>query len=233
MRRFALPATLLLASTLASVQALAAPAPEHLPNEELTEPILYELLLGEIAAQRGDSALAAKTYVDLAKRTRDPRIARRAVEIANYARLPGLALEAARLWHEAEPDSVAALQMVTVYLAAMRRVDEAEPYLKQLLTSSGAKPENVFMQFNRLLAADPDKAANLRLVQRLAAGYPDMPNAHFAVAQAAVAADDEKLALREIRRAAELRPDWAVAAEFEAQILQTKSPEEADERLAR
>ncbi|MGH8736920.1 MAG: tetratricopeptide repeat protein [Burkholderiales bacterium] len=233
MRRFALAGTLLLASTLASMQAIAAKAPERLPDEELTEQILYELLVGEIAAQRGNSELAAKTYVDLAKRTRDPRIARRAVEIANYARLPGLALEAARLWHEAEPDSVAALQMVTVYMAAMRRVGEAEPYLKQLLSSSETKPENVFMQVNRLLATDPDKAANLRLVQKLAAGYSDMPNAHFAVAQAAVAADDEKLALREIRRAAELRPDWAVAAEFEAQILQTKAPEEAAKRLAR
>ena len=233
LRKFVLPAALLLAGALACAQAIAARAPERLPNEELTEPILYELLVGEIAVQRGDSELAARTYIDLAKRTRDPRIARRAVEIANFARMPELALEAAKLWHEAEPDSAAALQMVTVYLAAVRRVDEAEPYLRQLLSSGETKPENVFMQVNRLLAADPDKAANLRLVRKLAAEYPDLPNAHFAVAQAAMAAADEQLALREIRRAAELRPDWAVAAGFEAQILQTKSPAEAAKRLAR
>jgi len=233
LRKFLLPAALLLAGALAFEQAFAAKAPERLPSEELTEPILYELLVGEIAMQRGNPELAAKTYVDLAKRTRDPRVARRALEIANYAHMPELALAAAKLWHEAEPDSVPALQMVTVYLAAVRRVDEAEPYLKQLLTSSETEPENVFMQVNRLLAADPDKAANLRLVRKLAAGYPDLPNAHFAVAQAAAAADDEQLALREIRRAAELRPDWAVAAGFEAQILQRKSPEKAAERLAR
>ena len=222
LRKFALPAALLLAGALACVQATAAKAPVRLPNEALTEPILYELLIGEIAVQRGNAELAAKTYIDLAKRTRDPRIARRAVEIANYARMPELALEAAKLWHEAEPDSVAALQMVTVYMAAVGRVDEAEPYLKKLLSSSETKPETVFMQLNRLLAADPDKAANLRLARKLAAGYPDLPSAHFAVAEAAVAADDEQLALREIRRAAELRPDWAVAAGFEAQILQRK-----------
>ena len=233
LRKFALLASLLLVAALASMQAIAAKAPERLPNEELTEPILYELLRGEIAVQRGDSELAAKADCDLAKRTRDPRIARRAVEIANYARKPELALEAAKLWHEAEPDSAPALQMVTVYLAAVRRVDDAEPYLRQLLSLSETKPENVFMQINRLLAADPDKAANLRLVRKLATSYPDLPNAHFAVAQAAVAADDEQLALREIQRAAELRPDWAVAAEFEAEILQRKSPTKAAERLAR
>lgn len=233
LRRFVLPAALLLAGALTSGQAIAAKAPERLPNEELTEPILYELLVGEIAMQRGNSELAARTYVDLAKRTHDPRVARRAVEIANYARMPELALEAAKLWHQAEPDSLAALQMVTVYLAAVRRVDEAEPYLKQLLASSETKPESVFMQLNRLLAANPDKAADLRLVRKLAADYPDLPNAHFAIAQAAMAANDEELALREIRRASELRPDWAVAAAFEAQILQRKSPQQAADRLAR
>ena len=194
LRKYVLPAALLLAGALASAQAIAAKAPERLPNEELTEPILYELLFGEIAAQRGNPQLAAKTYVDLAKRTRDPRIARRALEIANYARMPELALEAAKLWHEADPDSAAALQMVTLYLAAVRRVDEAEPYLKKLLSSSETNAENVFMQLNRLLATNPDKAANLRLVRRLAADYPDLPNAHFAISQAALAAQDEQLA---------------------------------------
>jgi Flp pilus assembly protein TadD len=232
--KFALPAVLLLGVALATGRAIAAAkAPERLPNEELTEPVLYELLLGEIAMQRGNPELAARTYIDLAKRTRDPRIARRAVEIANYARMPDLALEAAKLWHEAEPDSVPALQMVTVYMAAVGRVDEAEPYLEQLLASSETKPETVFMQVNRLLAANRDKGANLRLVRKLATGYPDLPYAHFAVAQAAEAANDEQLALQEIRRAAELRPDWAVAAGFEAQILQRTSPAKAAERLAR
>src|SRR5882672_2363352 len=58
-------------------QALA-PEPEDrsaLPNQELTENLLYEILLAEIAIQRGNAALSAQAYVDLAKRTRDPRIA--------------------------------------------------------------------------------------------------------------------------------------------------------------
>jgi len=214
--------------------ATGASAPEsrdRLPKEELSEQVLYELLLGEIAAQRGHEQVAAQTYLDLAKRTRDPRIARRAVEMANYARMPELALEAAKLWHETDPESTAALQMVTVFLVSARRVDEAEPYLEKLLASKGASAENGFMQLNRLLAGNPDKAANLRVVRKLAAQYPDLPHAHFAVSQAALLANDEALALTEIRRASELRPDWDIAAVFEAQILQKKSPDEALRRL--
>jgi len=49
-----------------------------IPSSELNEPMLYEFLLGEIALQRGDNALAAQTFLDLAKHTRDPLVAHRA-----------------------------------------------------------------------------------------------------------------------------------------------------------
>src|SRR6185436_15841428 len=67
------------ADASADAQA-AAREPEDrstLPNQELTEKLLYEFLLAEIAVQRGNAALSAQAYVDLAKRTRDPRIAAR------------------------------------------------------------------------------------------------------------------------------------------------------------
>src|SRR5262245_9320035 len=69
-----------------------------LPNQDLSETVLYEFLLAEIATQRGNVALAAQAYVDLAKRTRDPRIARRAAEVALYARINNAAIEAAQVW---------------------------------------------------------------------------------------------------------------------------------------
>jgi len=226
------PVGCVLAQPVDETQGNPAQRQVNLPSEPLSEDVLYGLLLGEIAAQRGDAELAAKTYLELAKRTRDPRIARRAVEMAEFARLPGTALEAARIWHETDPDSAAALQMVTALLVSARRIDEAEPYLEKLLASKGTNAENGFMQLNRLLAANPDKQANLRVVRKLAASYPDMPQAHFAVSQAALIAGDETLALAEIRRASQLKPDWDVAALYEAQILQKKSPDDAARRLA-
>ena len=62
----------------AAAAAKAAEAEASLPKQELTEETLYEYLLAEIAGQRGALGLSAQAYVDLAKRTRDPRIARRA-----------------------------------------------------------------------------------------------------------------------------------------------------------
>src|SRR5688572_978162 len=116
---------------------------------ELNEPTLYDFLLGEIALQRGDLSLAARTYLDLAKRTRDPRVARRAVEVANQARLPEVALEAARLWNSIEPGSAHSLQVLAAVLVAAKRVDEAGPVLEKLLAAEGVSRENGFMQMNR------------------------------------------------------------------------------------
>ena len=127
----------------------AAPAPDpppleagalaDLPKQDLTETILYEYLLAEIAGQRGNVGLAAQAYVDLAKRTRDPRIARRATEVALYARMGNAAIEAAQIWYEAEPKSQRALQALAGLLVTGGRYDEALPHLKKLVSAGGAR----------------------------------------------------------------------------------------------
>jgi tetratricopeptide (TPR) repeat protein len=197
----------------------------------LTEPTLYEFLLGEIALQRGDYKTAAETYLDLAKRTRDSRVARRAVEVANQGRLIDLGLEAAKTWLDIEPQSATALQVTAAMLVAAKRVDEAAPYLEKLLGGANVNLEAGFLQINRLLAGNPDKAANLRVVRRLAAKHPKLPQAQLAIAQAALAAGQEGEALKAVRRAEELKPDWEGAVLFEADILGKRSTAEAAKRL--
>ena len=56
---------------------------------------------------------------------------------------------------------------------------------------------------------------------------PQLAQAHFAVAQAAGLAGDDVAALESIRSAQKLRPEWEMAAIFEAQIVQKRSPAEA------
>src|SRR2546423_4692578 len=172
----------LLAAFAAGCGSAVAQSPDA---KDLNEPTLYEFLLGEIALQRGDYKVAAETYLDLAKRTRDARVARRAVEVANQGRLNELALEAAKTWQDIEPDSPAALQVIAALLVSAKRVDEAEPYLEKLLTSEGVDLERAFLQLNRLLAGSSDKAANLRVVRKLAARHTDLAPAQLAIAQAA------------------------------------------------
>src|SRR5215831_16882820 len=209
----------------ADVQAIA-PDPEDrsaYPNQDLTENLLYEYLLAEIAVQRGNVALGAQAYVDLAKRTHDPRIARRATEVALFARMNNAAIEAATIWHEADPSSTRALEALAGMLVSVGRYDEALPRLKELFAGSANDTASGFTQLTRTLASAQDKLAALRLTQSLAADYPKLPEAHYAVARVAINAGDDRTALEAVRAARQLKPDWEAAALLEAQIVQKTS----------
>lgn len=210
----------------------ARPKGPDLPRQELTDELVYGLLLAEIASNSGNRIVAAQAFADLAKRTRDPRIARSATDAALKAQMPEAALESARIWMETDPQSPEALRTLTSLLLAANRIEEAEPYLQRILAGNESARADAFMQLNRLLANYGDKAAALSIVQRLAAAYPDLAQAHFAIAQAAANANQDELALKEVRAAARINADWELAVLYEAQLLQKHSNDEAAAVLA-
>jgi tetratricopeptide (TPR) repeat protein len=204
----------------------AEPAPV-LPAMPLTDQLLYQFLLAEVAGQRGNPSLSAQAYVDLAQRTRDPRIARRATEVALFARAADIALSAARIWYDAEPTSRRALQTYSSLLVASGQLDAALPLVEKLLAQDPAGQADAFLQVNRLLNNVRDKKAALRFVSRLVERQPTVSQAQYALAQAALAAGENEQALSAVRRARALRPDWEQALLLEVQLLQPGSREAA------
>ncbi len=198
-----------------------------LPNVELSEDILFKLTLAEIAAQRGQLHVAVPAFLEVARETKDPRVARRAAEIAWNARFLPAALEAATIWLQADPRSTRARQTVIALLVNQARLDDALPHLEKWLSGD---PENIgqkFLQLSTLVAGHQDKPALLQLMRTLAAPYPQVPEASLAVAQAAWNADDQQAAIDAARQALKLRPGWELAALFQAQALQRNSLDEA------
>src|SRR5581483_11676741 len=195
------------------------PAAGNLPVRELDEDLLYKFLLPEIAGQRGDVQLAARTYLDLARSTRDPRIARRATEIALYAKMNDAALEAAKIWLATERDSAAARQTLVTLLVNARNLDAARPLLAELLASDKDNVGPALLQLPGLFARYPDKSAAYQLVVDLTNPYLGRPEAHFALSQSAYLADHRDIALAEIREALRIKPDWEQGALLQAQLL--------------
>jgi tetratricopeptide (TPR) repeat protein len=198
------------------VAAEAARAEAALPRQPLTPDILFKFLVAEVAGQRGAIGIAQSTYLDLARQTRDPRIARRAAEVSAFARDPAGALEATRLWAAAEQDSPRAQQMLAALLLNEGRLDEAEPVLRALLKEDAA---NGFLHLSALMGKMRDSVPALELVERLAADYPALPEARFAVAQAAASAGRFEAAIAALQQADKLRPGWEPAALLQVQIL--------------
>ena len=194
-------------------QAEAEPV---LPNVELSDELMYEFLLTEIANQRGYKALAAEGSAVMARKTRDPRLARRAAQLAFESGDVNKSIIAFRQWQEIEPASPLAGRMLASILLRGGRVDEAQLELAKVLKVERANPGNAFMQTFQLVAPYPDKSAALGLMLNLAQPYPDVAEAHWSVAQLAQMAGNGVLALDEVRQARSLRPDWDMAVSLEA-----------------
>lgn len=234
MKRRLLPALIAAVLTL-PVLAQESDNPESstaaLPKQELTPRILYEFLLAELAGSRGQLGLALEAYMDLTRTTRDPRIARRAAEIALFARRYDVALEATRLWAEADPGSPQPRQMLTSLQAATGRNADLEASLAPQLANAGKEVVVLLLQLNRALARHPDKKSAQGLVDRLTEPYLGVSEAHFARAQAAHSAGDLPRALAELDQTIALRPDWEQAALARAQM--TQDPVDASRFLGR
>lgn len=207
----------------------AKPAPSRppLPGVELSEDLLYKMMLAEVALQRGQPHIAVQAYLELARETRDPRVAQRATEVAWNARFSSAALEAAGIWLQVDPGSAQARQVIAALLVSQTRIADAQPHLEKWIATSPDTVGQSFLQLSTLLSRHQDKPEVLKLMQSLAQPYSGVPEARLAVAQAAWNAGDQQVALDEARAALKLSPDWEGAALFTAQVLQRRSDDEA------
>jgi tetratricopeptide (TPR) repeat protein len=231
-------AVFLTLAVIASAPLAAQPVPETPAppalSPQLSAEVMYRILVGDIALQRGEPALAARAYYEAARDAQDANLARRATEIALFARQRNLAVEAAQLWQKLDPSSDRARQMVTM-LGQPGASGDLKGDLEHLLADAAANGKTLgdaFLQLNRALSAQPDKVVVYRLIVELAKPYPGVPEAQLAVAVAGynTGLTDVEIAAaatRAVDRSLELRPGWERGALVKADILAKDSPESA------
>ena len=201
---------------------LTPPPPANLPDKSLDQELLFKFLLSEIAGQRGNLQLAAQGYLDMAKSTRDPRLAKRATEIANYARLPSIALEASRLWYDTDKGNPQARQALVSALLSNNKLQEAKPHLQAMLSADGDIAHG-FLQLQSLLGKAGDKAAVLTITKDLAKELPaDARGALRRGAGGLCRRASTSWPAAEAAEAMRLRPDWELGALLQAQMIQQK-----------
>ncbi len=195
-----------------------APGPE-LPVVELSPDLLYQLLLAEFSGQQGALQLSAKTYLDAAQRTRDYRLARRATRIAVYARKSGLALEAAQLWVELDPNNYDAHKSVAALLIASGLTSKARPHLDVLLAPPHQDSNQGYQLVATLLASDPNAKRALRTMAELVAQQPESSHALFAQAHLANQLGDNQVALTVLQQLLAHHPDHSQGVILQAKVL--------------
>lgn len=202
------------------------PPEEHLPAVPLTKEILFKVLSSEIAFQRGNWQSAYVTLLGAAQQTRDPRLARRAAEMALSAKQASEALVAIRLWRELAPDSEEATQYYLGFIMLSNNLAEARPILEKRLQDAPPQARGVMMlQIQRLLMRAQDKAGAFALLEQLVTPYTALAEAHLALAQQAFSSGDAARARQEAQIALSLKPDSELAILTTAQVADSTEVE--------
>ncbi|WP_295392784.1 tetratricopeptide repeat protein [uncultured Thiodictyon sp.] len=193
----------------------AAPAvPDGLDSD-----LVYAVLVAEVAAHRGDLALAFAQYLRAAELARDPKMAELAVRTAVSAGDDAGAARAMALWLKLAPDSAGAVQVAAFLRIKAGDQAGALDYLSQLVRLAGADTETAYLQAAGIVARAASPAERLELMQALAARDERSAEAQQALAIVAASADQQAVATTAARRALELRPDWDKPRLFLVRLL--------------
>ena len=107
-------------------------------NSSLDAKLFYQLIIGEIELRSGEAGTAYQVLLDAARKTRDPQLFRRATDIALQSRAGDQALESAKAWRTALPESIEAHRYVIQLLMALDRGAETVEPMKSLLNVTPA-----------------------------------------------------------------------------------------------
>jgi tetratricopeptide (TPR) repeat protein len=183
---------------------------DPLPEVELTPPLLFQIMAAEIALQRGAAGDAYSAFMAAAAGTHDPRLARRALDVALAGGAPREALESARAWHDFAPHDPDAARGYASLLVANGHFDAARPLLQDQLAAA-AQPLDYLEGLAHVVQRTPDALRAQALLGEVAAPLlaapASAPAAHLVLARSALAATRNESAVQHARAALQARPD--------------------------
>jgi Uncharacterized enzyme of heme biosynthesis len=208
-------------------QAVLPPTRPSRPHIELTQDILYKLLVAELAGQRGQLGVAVKNYLELARETRDPEVAGRATRIAVYARDDQAAAEAAKIWLELDPESSDAHQVLAVMAVRRSDIETALVHFDHIIKTPDHMLDQKLWVIANLLGREQDQALVKQIMERLMEGYQDDPEALYAYAHVMSELNDDDRAGEILAKVLSLVPDNSNANISYASVLKKQGKAEA------
>ncbi len=148
----------------------AATEPE--PNSALSAEMFYQLLLGELNAIGGEPGVGFSIILDAARKTGDARLFKRATDIALRGRSGDSALQGARAWRTALPQSREANRYLLQILIGLNRLTETlDPLKRDLSFASGPERITVINSVPAYFARSADKKLAASVVEQAMTEY--------------------------------------------------------------
>lgn len=201
-------------------QETAERAEPQRPRIELSEDLLYRIMVAEMAGQRGLLDISVQNYLELARETRDPEVVERATRIAVYARNAEAATEAARMWVELDPHNPDPHQVLAVMSLREGDTERALEHLRDILDHSEGPVDQKLLLIANLLGREQDRELIMSLMEQLVATRQDSPDALYAFAHVAARLGDLDRSVELLEQVLALAPQNDDAAMSYISILQ-------------
>ncbi len=201
-------------STATSVATLT-----ELPEGEFSAQVMYQLLVAEVAGQRGEIAVAVNNYLAAAKESQDANVAERAARIAILAQALEKALEAAELWVELAPDNAKSYEVLAPLLLVFGRASETVACYERYIILSAGEADQGFMQISGQLRQAKSPVAALSVMEQLLAKHQNNPYAWLAHGQLSLRQGKLEQAMASVDKSLALKSHWAPAVVMRARIL--------------
>lgn len=133
--------------------------------------IIFQILASELALAEGEIGVAAATYLNVARQTRDAGAARRATELAIEARAPKIAEEAAEIWLKtapADPEAQGTLDLLQVMTGKTQKLIESLTVRRDRARTEN-KTEGFYDYLASLAGRSPDRSDGLKLFETVSA----------------------------------------------------------------
>ena len=196
-------------------------APETVedPPAGLTRELMFQVLAGQIAAQRGQHPAAFRHFQEAARQARDPALAEKAARAALAGGDEEAIGQGIALWLELAPDSLAAHQLAAFVRLQREDLEGAMYHLRRLVNLTSEEGESGFVQLARLVHKLRPPGQRMEVMELLTQGEPENADAWFARALVAAGTERNDEAVEAARRATELRPEWTEPRLFLVQLL--------------
>lgn len=201
------------------VSTASAASLSKMPEGEFSPQVMYQLLIAEVAGQRGELGVAVANYLAAAKESRDANVAERTARIAVFAQALEQALEASELWVELAPEDAEAYQVLAPLLLTFGRAPEAVATYEHYISLSADRADKGFMQISGQLTRAKSPIAALSVMEQLLAKQQDNPYAWLAHSQLGMRQGKLELAMGSVDKALKLKPNWSPAVVMRARVL--------------
>jgi tetratricopeptide (TPR) repeat protein len=196
------------------------------PAAQADDPNALELG-AEVALQRGQYLEASRAYVHAAQLAQSEELAERATRIAYEHRQWSLVQTAAERWLQLNETNEEARRFAGFAALHLYRIDRAAEHLSKLLDTAFINPQAGFLALLPQLADEATPAGATAVLQKLATKYPDLTEAHYAIAQAALQSNSNALAYEHAKKAHELGPYWPPAGLLLARVQMVRGEDQA------